>query len=788
MNSDRADPRYWKKLHTGVGSIAAVFSLVLALSLCFAAGPVVALFRTGGDPITWTQLSGELLTLVTIFYLPGLRDVDRYRPHAWIAAVIARGTIALLCLSGVLFFHAPKAFFLWGVVELVIGGVLSWILCGLEKAETGRFLPPRSEWNGGPRPIWTPTVVNVKNPQAVECWKTVYCWVAWIGIAANCIFVLPLVFAPHWMLRMLGVTAMPVLWAQMAGLLLGLVSVFYIPATRDPDRYRLFAWLAILPSRSAGVLFCTVAVVGLGANDAFGMGVLLDLPFAVAQTIILSRLEACERWGEPGWGTWSWRNWWRMGVAFAAALVVLGTIGWHKLAREYRQELANDSMEEYFKHGSVGTEDKNGLPYWIWITLPDVFPEYLPKPGGYSSLGFLWEPGTEIPVGFSKRKIGFDRIGINCAMCHAGSVQVPGEARPRIYVGAPAVTVDVLGYQRFLFACANDPRFNAATLMPAIARQTRLSWLDNLLYRFALIPATRNALKQQSQDWRWTYESDRPYWGPGRIEPFNPVKVAILHSVDPHVQVGSTLGTSDMEPLWNLGGNPGRAFHWDGLNTDAREVVDSSALGDGATTKSIPRAQLRVLEAWLKTSVAPKFPFAGAIKTDLVPRGAEVYQAECARCHAPGSEGIGKVIPVSGEGGVGTDDNRAKMWTPESAAAYNAYLGSRSWRFTHFRSTGGYVNVPLDGIWLRAPYLHNGSVPTLVDLLKPPAERPAVFWRGLNDYDPVNVGYVSDTPEARAHGFRYDTAGRGNSNAGHTFGTTLPEDDKRALVEYLKTL
>ena len=63
----------------------------------------------------------------------------------------------------------------------------------------------------------------------------------------------------------------------------------------------------------------------------------------------------------------------------------------------------------------------------------------------------------------------------------------------------------------------------------------------------------------------------------------------------------------------------------------------------------------------------------------------------------------------------------------------------KPWRFTHFRKTNGYANMPLDGLWLRAPYLHNGSVPTLRALLFPD-ERPAVFYRGYDVYDWTNVG------------------------------------------------
>ncbi len=102
---------------------------------------------------------------------------------------------------------------------------------------------------------------------------------------------------------------------------------------------------------------------------------------------------------------------------------------------------------------------------------------------------------------------------------------------------------------------------------------------------------------------------------------------------------------------------------------------------------------------------------------------------------------------------------------------------------------------PLNGIWATPPYLHNGSVPTLYALLSPVPERPTKFYLGGREYDPVNGGYVTDKfPGA----FGFDTSIRGNLNSGHEFtndksrpgviGDQLSPDERRALVEYLKTL
>jgi hypothetical protein len=97
--------------------------------------------------------------------------------------------------------------------------------------------------------------------------------------------------------------------------------------------------------------------------------------------------------------------------------------------------------------------------------------------------------------------------------------------------------------------------------------------------------------------------------------------------------------------------------------------------------------------------------------------------------------------------------------------------------------------MPLDGVWLRAPFLHNGSVPTLRDLLEVPENRPKEFYRGYDVYDPVKVGFVSNVTEENGHKyFRYDTSTPGNSNAGHLYGTSLTAEEKDALVEYIKKL
>jgi hypothetical protein len=98
-----------------------------------------------------------------------------------------------------------------------------------------------------------------------------------------------------------------------------------------------------------------------------------------------------------------------------------------------------------------------------------------------------------------------------------------------------------------------------------------------------------------------------------------------------------------------------------------------------------------------------------------------------------------------------------------------------------------YKARPLTGIWATSPYLHNGSVPTLFDLLLPPDRRPKTFYAGTEQFDPVRVGFV--TTHQADNPFLFDVTAPGNSNGGHDYGASrLSDAERTALTEYMKTL
>jgi mono/diheme cytochrome c family protein len=473
----------------------------------------------------------------------------------------------------------------------------------------------------------------------------------------------------------------------------------------------------------------------------------------------------------------------RLKIGGAVLLVLAAVIGftaWYKLFRE-EPERAFASDGARFMYGSIGAEGDSGLPYWIWIVLPRVFPDYLPGPGGYRSFGLPWEEGEEMPVGFTKKVIGFPRVANNCAICHTAVFRLKQEETPRFVPSGPNHTFNTQGFLRFLTRCAKDERFNADTLLTEIRAVTELSLLDRMLYRYLIIPMTRKAILRREGQLAWMNRPHMPDWGPGRDDPMNLTKYFMTN-----LPWDDTTGNADFPSVWNLKIREGGAktLNWDGATPSPRSVIIDSALGLGAANDRYFLDRMKWIEDFLKATPPPKYPF--PVDAQLVSRGKTLFDANCHSCHglAEGTR-LATVIPIEE---IGTDRNRLDTWTQQGADIANATVARMGIQRIGLQKTNGYAAVPLDGVWLRAPYLHNGSVPSVRDLLKTVEQRPKEFYRGYDLYDPMNVGFDSQSAEARRIGYRFDTSQRGNGNHGHVYGTALPEADKNALVEYLKTL
>jgi hypothetical protein len=236
--------------------------------------------------------------------------------------------------------------------------------------------------------------------------------------------------------------------------------------------------------------------------------------------------------------------------------------------------------------------------------------------------------------------------------------------------------------------------------------------------------------------------------------------------------------------IWNQASREGIWLHWDGNNDSVDERNLSAAIGAGANYDSLDLDRILRIKNWILEKAPPPYPF--KIDLALAAGGKPIYDQHCASCHDAKGALFGAVTPLDK---IGTDPDRHDAFDVAMAGRMNTIGQGRPWAFHRFRTTKGYANHPLDGIWLRAPYLHNGSVPTLRALLDPPEQRPGKFYQGNDVFDQTDVGFQADVPEGNGRNYYlFDTKLPGNTNGGHVYGADLGEQEKNALLEYLKTL
>jgi mono/diheme cytochrome c family protein len=204
-------------------------------------------------------------------------------------------------------------------------------------------------------------------------------------------------------------------------------------------------------------------------------------------------------------------------------------------------------------------------------------------------------------------------------------------------------------------------------------------------------------------------------------------------------------------------------------------------------------SDFRDVWAYIHSIEPPQYPY--AIQENLVARGRAVFERVCAECHGTygaGGEYPERVVPIDE---IGTDRVRLDSLTPSHRRAYGESWFADFGRQPNIDRPAGYVAPPLDGIWASGPYFHNGSVPTLWHVLHP-GERPRVWRRDGDAYDAERVGpkveVLSEIPADVTAGWQrreyFDTRAFGKSAAGHDYPSRLSDEEKRAVLEYLKTL
>ncbi len=193
--------------------------------------------------------------------------------------------------------------------------------------------------------------------------------------------------------------------------------------------------------------------------------------------------------------------------------------------------------------------------------------------------------------------------------------------------------------------------------------------------------------------------------------------------------------------------------------------------------------------AYLYSIEPPKYP--KTIDQSLAAKGQQVFTTNCSGCHGTyGKEGRypNLLIPAAV---IKTDSMLygSNQQNPQFIDWFNKSWFAQAPNPAQLVPFAGYIAPPLDGVWITAPYLHNGSVPTLRALLNS-KERPTYWKRNFKhpqyNYNAIGCDYTVEKPTKSKR--VYNTTLPGYGNMGHYFGDKLTEAERDAVIEYLKTL
>ena len=505
-----------------------------------------------------------------------------------------------------------------------------------------------------------------------------------------------------------------------------------------------------------------------------------------------------------------------------------------------------DAERQQFYHESQGTRL---LPYKWFLALeqPDNSqllrdPEYMARFRFLPDANPQWNPDL-LPVGFTKTKdlSGNEWVGLTCAGCHTAQINYHGQGyridggpglqhvnRFFQYMGLSlgATLLDLSKFDRFAKRVlgANDNLETSLQLRDAVTK-----FANSMI-----------ATAMTAQRLRLFPVAD----GYGRLDALGGGSNLILPQLAPgDVNYAPADGNVSYPHLWIA-----PRYDWVEWNRSIAQPMTrnmAEALGVNADlvlqpvgvlpqfSSSVSVNSLFWIEQQIEKLQPPKWPESlfGPIDRALAERGRLIYEAKCASCHAMtemveenGHKFIKTRVYQFDE--IGTDPIDAtnfnkrrvdasslgwgtnvpvheivnKLATSVSKLQYNQMnltpeerLRMDGYRASLLEAPLGYGTRRLDGAWATAPYLHNGSVPNLYELLLPAAKRSKTFYTANRDFDPKHLGYQS---HRMAGATKFDTSLQGNSNSGHEFSNTsgpgvlgpeLSEAERWAIIEYMKT-
>jgi len=529
------------------------------------------------------------------------------------------------------------------------------------------------------------------------------------------------------------------------------------------------------------------------------------------------------------------------------ALVAVAIFIWRE--RTWVHEVTTRGPQDAFQHGSIGTEV---MPLAVAQVLPDLFPDNFQPAGAQAGdwveqFGFLRDPQANagLPIGFvvsnyrpqSGAPSPVPFVGFACALCHSTELRTSADQSGRIIYGPGSVSLNLFAwldaFQASILArqappagqsvdpanpppyrltvAAIDKAYQAKTGRPLkLAERAMIAlWLQQIRTRLTTgLPRFDDPYGNgRSRDPAYTPT------GPTRTQPFRTLIRNVINRPGNDMPVYTKIATVFSEALH-------RRAQFDGSIANLYARSSMAALAAGATVDNmrVPEIVNDIQRAsdFTATLRPPRyddlFPAQAASRDAArVSHGHEVYVRYCADCHGDRDAATGAwkngprtgdVVPIAE---IKTDSERVmfRHYGELGGRLYALLPKNHPFHFARDQiwphpgeedniAIRGYVNAPLDGMFLRAPYLHNGSVLTLAELINLKKRRD-VFYRGRNLYDPVDVGFSSPAAADARDYFKFDVSVRGNSNQGHDYPWAWDDpqrnvDDLAALLEYLKTL
>ena len=535
------------------------------------------------------------------------------------------------------------------------------------------------------------------------------------------------------------------------------------------------------------------------------------------------------------------------------------TIGDHAsgdpLPVEYAVQGWTDAERQYWHHKGAGQV----LAPLIWLQMLEqadsekmlMDPELIARYNLLSSPVSSHNPAG-LPVGFTVGPEGTavaGQVGLTCSACHTGQLSYRAQA---LRIDGASTNSDIVGFIGAYYSSLTATVADVSKWSRFSNRVAGISGLDDATLRYQVKRVMDEAGWEAVASAPSTSSYVEP--GPGRMDPLDRIGNFLFgQRLLVKENYGASSAPANSPFIWDIW-----RFDWVHYNASfnqpmARNVLQ--ILGNGGLTNfiddtgeptklperwdtSIDFEGLHELEVGFRKLSAPKWPDSifGKYDRTLALDGRKLFEENCASCHSPrpyASPGnlqaqlAVTTVPVAE---IGTDPAHAetfvnRRYNAEKLTGVSAPISgseglellteaikNRGYdklgyseqerseangfgRPNRVRGIAAYRARTLDGIWSTPPFLHNGSVPNIYELLSPVSERSKRFWVGSYEYDPVKLGYVStESPAA----FLFDASLAGNLNSGHEFndgprvsgviGRLLTHSERMALIEYLKAL